>query len=219
MDVYPSIAGMSNRSSAPMAPTTRRDSDAAVRRRNGAAISSQFKRKKQKDWPTRKPCSSDLKLLHRQGERIQPRVTFSHNSTMQVYIPDHHYARNKCYTKEDRQKFGSETLSEAMRIKRLVAKAPGESAKDSFKYLIKENIVSIEEIVGIEHLVLGNSASKLPKSRRDHVRAVLMEQERQHCDCDESRVQADRVESLRQFSTSRSSKSARRARIRAAMAA
>ena len=137
---------------------------------------------------------------------------------MHIYCPDPHYRRNKSYTKQDRKSFGSEAFSEAIRIKRLVLSTPGASTKDSFKYLLKHDIVSLEEIVGIEHLVLGKSASKLLKERQDHSRAVLMEQDRQ-CMQEKAKEHIDPMKKLGEFSASRSLESAKRARIRAAMAA
>lgn len=171
------------------------------------------------DWPRRMSCSpvntQDWQSL---CKKLQPRVTFSERSSMHIYRPDPRYGRNKSYTKEDRKNFGSEAFSEAIRIKRLVLSTPGASTKDSFKYLLKHNIISLEEIVGIEHLVLGKSASKLLKERQDHSRAVLMEQERQ---CVQEKIQehVDPMKKLGEFSASRSLKSVKRARIRAAMAA
>ncbi|KAL7539252.1 hypothetical protein ACHAWF_006348 [Thalassiosira exigua] len=158
-------------------------------------------------------CSTSDSL----GKKLRPRVAFSEKSTMQIYIPDPRYVKSKSYTQEDKEKFTFEALSEAVRIKRLASTTPGASTKDSFKYLVQERIVSIEEIVGIEHIVLGKSASKLPKERQDHAWAVLSEQERQRRGLSE--VEDDPMESLGQFSASSSMKSARRARIRAAMAA
>ncbi|KAL7534770.1 hypothetical protein ACHAWF_004947 [Thalassiosira exigua] len=164
---------------------------------------------------SRKPSLRGTKS-DRLGKKVRPRVTFSEKSTLQIYIPDPRYTRSKSYTREDKEKFSFEALSEIMRIKRLVVATPG-STKDSFRYLLEEKIVSVEEIVGIEHIVLGKSASKLAKERQDHALAVLSEQERQLCGA--SKVEDDPIENLGQFSASRSSKSARRARIRAAMAA
>ena len=110
--------------------------------------------------------------------------------------------------------------------------------KSSFKYLLKNNLISYEEIVGIEHLVLGNSASKIVKVRKEHARAVLLEQHRMKTkkmmdeDDSNAKMQVDEegmkydmkkmhiIENkLGEVAASRSSKSVKRARIRAAMAA
>mmetsp|Transcript_17194 Transcript_17194/g.27931 ORF Transcript_17194/g.27931 Transcript_17194/m.27931 type:complete len:282 (+) Transcript_17194:238-1083(+) len=169
------------------------------------------------DWPRRMSCCSantdDWQRLYKQ---LQPKVTFSERSSMHVYCPDPLYVRNKSYTKTDRKNFGSEALSEAIRIKRLILTTPGASAKDSFKCLLKNNIISLEELLGIEHLVFCKSASKLLKERKGYAREVLTEHRRQrHVE----KVQYDHTEKLGEFSASRSAKSVKRARIRAAMAA
>eukprot|EP00571_Detonula_confervacea_P015655 CAMPEP_0172310090 /NCGR_PEP_ID=MMETSP1058-20130122/11290_1 /TAXON_ID=83371 /ORGANISM="Detonula confervacea, Strain CCMP 353" /LENGTH=241 /DNA_ID=CAMNT_0013022853 /DNA_START=62 /DNA_END=787 /DNA_ORIENTATION=+ len=165
------------------------------------------------DWPRRMSCCSvnaqDWQSL---CKKLHPRVTFSESSSMHIYHPDPLYARNKSYTKEDRKSFGTEAMLEAIRIKRLVLSTPG-ATKDSFKYLLKNNLLSLEEIVGIEHLVLRKSASKMLKERRDHARAVLMAQQKLKMQ------DHDTTKKLGEFSASKSIKSAKRARIRAAMAA
>ena len=180
------------------------------------------------DWQSLYKCLDDRKNL---------RVSFSERSSMQVYLPDPLYIRNKSYTKEERERFGTATLSEAIRIKKLLLSTPGSSTKSSFKYLLQNNLISYEEIVGIEQLVLGNSASKVVKVRKEHARAVLLEQHRMMkrvMDEDDSKAKmkddADDMKydmkkmhiienKLGELSASRSSKSVKRARIRAAMAA
>mmetsp|Transcript_550 Transcript_550/g.1173 ORF Transcript_550/g.1173 Transcript_550/m.1173 type:complete len:241 (+) Transcript_550:98-820(+) len=163
-------------------------------------------------------CSTNT--LHEQGirKKVFPpkQVTISDQSRMYIYNSDPFYTRKKSYTKAERTNFTSETLSEVVRIKRLIMSTPGASTTDSFKYLLKNNIISLEEMVGIEHLILCRSMPKLLKERQDHVRAVLMEQERQRV---KRTVQEDPTETLREFSWTRSIRSAKKARIRAAMAA
>lgn len=148
--------------------------------------------------------------------------------------------KTKSYSKEERKQFGRDALSEAIRIKKLVLRAsrPSSSTKDVFKFLLKNNVIGLEEIVGIEHLVLGKSASKLLKERKDHARAVLLEQDRmeQMSRVERQLMQQQQLQEQKQVSTkkisddsqvdrlgayaaSRSSKAVKRARIRAAMAA
>mmetsp|Transcript_8001 Transcript_8001/g.17217 ORF Transcript_8001/g.17217 Transcript_8001/m.17217 type:complete len:283 (+) Transcript_8001:88-936(+) len=171
------------------------------------------------DWPRRTSCCSintqDWQNLYKQ---LQPKVTFSERSIMHVYLPDPLHLKHKSYSKSDRKDFSTETFLEAIRIKRLIKATPGTSTKDSFKSLIKNNIISLEEIVGIEHLVLDKSARKLAKERQDHSRAVLMEQRRQH-QVETMMQEGDCTRKLGEFSASRTVGSSRRARIRAAMAA
>mmetsp|Transcript_14252 Transcript_14252/g.25050 ORF Transcript_14252/g.25050 Transcript_14252/m.25050 type:complete len:253 (-) Transcript_14252:56-814(-) len=169
------------------------------------------------DQVQRMSCSSvntqDLQSLCKKLQ--QKKVTFSERSSLYIYDHDPLYGRYKSYTKAERENFGSEVLSEAIRIKRLVLTSPGASTKDSFNYLLKNNIISLEEIVGLEHLVLSKSTSKLSKERKDHAKAVLMEQGRQLV----KNMQDGRTEKLGEFSASSSFKAAKLARIRAAMAA
>mmetsp|Transcript_14251 Transcript_14251/g.25049 ORF Transcript_14251/g.25049 Transcript_14251/m.25049 type:complete len:253 (-) Transcript_14251:138-896(-) len=169
------------------------------------------------DWPRRMSCcSANTEDRQSPCKQLQAKVTFSERSSMHVYCPDPLYVRNKSYTKTDRKNFGSEALSEVIRIKRLILTTPGASAKDSFKCLLKNNIISLEELLGIEHLVFCKSASKLLKERKGYAREVLTEHRRQrHVE----KVQYDHTEKLGEFSASRSAKSVKRARIRAAMAA
>lgn len=172
------------------------------------------------DWPrsaTRCPANTqDWQSLYK---KLKPRVTFSERSSMYVYRPDPSYVLNKSYTKEERRGFSTEALTEAIRIKKLVLSTPGASTKDSFKFLLKNDVITLEEIVGIEHLVLGKSASKLLKERQDHAKAVLMKQCQQRMEEGKSKLQDDSMTKLGEFSASRSMKSVKRARIRAAMAA
>lgn len=169
------------------------------------------------DWPRRiSSCSADndtddwqfLCQMINQDRR----VSFSDRSSLLTYEEHPPYVRSKAYTKEDRKAFSSEVLQEACRIKRLVLAAPGASVKESFKYLVRNKTIKIEEVVGIEHLVFGVSSTKLLKERKDHARAVVTEQRRYH-HADE------KAERLGQFAALRSSKSAKHAKIRAAMAA
>ncbi len=115
------------------------------------------------------------KMLHKV---LRPRVAFSERSTMYLYHLDQQYNHAKSYSKEDYKFFGRNSLLEAVRIKKLVLSTPsGASTKESVLYLLENNVLSPEEILGIEHLVLCNLSMRM-QERRDHVRAVLSEQRR-----------------------------------------
>lgn len=161
-------------------------------------------------------CSVNIQDWKNLSKQLQPNVSFSEVSTMYVYYPDPHCETNKAYTKKERKGFVSEAMSEAIRIKWLILSTPGTSTKDSFKSLLKNNTVSLEEVVGIEHLALNRSVSKLLKERQDHNRAILSEQSRQHR---AGKMQDDHMTELGEFSASRSVKSVKQARMRATMAA
>lgn len=181
------------------------------------------------DWPHQRRrmsyCDESESINNEDWQSLykklrSPNVTFSERSSMHIYRPDPHYTKTKSYTKVERKAFGSDALREAIRIKRLVISAESgkASTKDSFKFLLKNNVIRLEEIVGIEHLVLGKSAAKLLKERRDHSRAILREQERQ-CLQHKKLKHNDPMGKLGEFSVNRTLKSVKRARIRAAMAA
>jgi hypothetical protein len=145
--------------------------------------------------------------------RPRLRVTISEHSTMLLYHLDEKYSHAKSYSKEDYNFFQRFTLIEAVRIKRLVPSTPsGESAKSSVLDLLKKNVVSIDEVTGIEHLVLRNSPSMVAQERKDHVKAVLSEQRQM------GRSKRD-TDKLAAFSASSSLRSSKYARIRGAMAA
>ena len=115
------------------------------------------------------------------------------------------------YTAEDRDAFGVEAYLEMCRIKDLVASAPQESSTDSLKSLLKDKSILIEELVGIEHLVIG-SPTTVKRVRREHSNAVLRKQR-------EQQMQAEDPTSLAKFAKKLSRKSCHSARARAAMAA
>lgn len=191
-------------------------------------------------------------------------VTFSAQSSMRVYHPDPHYMKTKAYTKKERQLLSKEAISDALRIKHLMlsfssshdvmssshsnTSSRSDVAKSTFKYLIKHNIISLEEIVGIEHLVFSRSPLKIVKERKEHARVVLKEQYRMlrsmHNMSKTAATSASHEEQastkviqedpsrqddmkkispiemkLGELSAKRSLKNAKRARVRAAMAA
>ncbi len=178
------------------------------------------------DWPR---CMSDC-LANSQDwlsmhKTLRQRVTISERSTMQLYHLDQIYAQTKSYSKDDCQRFSRDSLMEAVKIKNLVVSSTpiGASTKESFKNLLKNDVLLPEEIRGIEHLLLYKSASMVLQDRRDHARAVLLMQHRMETlakdPVKQGKVQGDIAEALASFSASRSSRSVKHARIRASMAA
>jgi hypothetical protein len=132
------------------------------------------------------------------------------------------YAHTKSYWRDDCKRFSRESQTEAARIKKLVHSftSSGMSTEEFFKYLIKHDAILLEEIRGIEHLILCKLASKFVEGRRDHTRSVLAVQHRMETlASDQMKIQDDLVEILAQFSASRSSRSSRDARTRATRAA
>ena len=173
------------------------------------------------DWP--RPMSGCTQERQSLRKLLKPRVTFSEMSSMQLYHIDQLYADSKSYSKKDFKRFSKDILMEAERIKNLVLLTSSDaSTKESCRYLIENNVIMPEEILGIDHLI-SKSAYKLLQERRNHPRAVLSEKYRIEALTSDSMKQMkshdDLVKQLATFSALRSSRSAKRARIRASTAA
>jgi hypothetical protein len=168
------------------------------------------------DWPrriTRDCWDVDAKarcntLSH---HHYPPRVvTFSKLSSVQIYHRNPMDMRELSYTKDERKQFCTEAVAECLRIRQLLHSTPGGFNKDSFKCLIKNNVISLEDIVGIDHMVLGKSAS-LIKERQELIRSVVSAQ------YDIAMKGGDSTEKLAEFCASQSSRAVKRARVRAAL--
>ena len=168
-------------------------------------------------WPSfnsSKSCASSI------ADACAPRkshgltVQFSENSTLHFYEKYPTSPQSLAYTKEDRDEFGKDALLEGLRIKNLIATAPGDSVCESMKYLLRHRFITKAEIVGIDHFITGTSTSVL-QTRRNHSAAVLKKQ-------NELRHDQELEEPawyLAKFAQSRSHKSTERARTRAAFSA
>ena len=153
-------------------------------------------------------ASGSDKRLHRKLRTVQ----FSESSQLYVYERESMYLlKSLAYTKEDRNDFGKDALLEGFRIKNLIAAAPHDSVTDSIKYLRHQGVISKEELIGIDHFVLG---SNVKRTRERHSAAVLRRQEEQ-----QGQQLDDPALKLGEFARSSSLRSSKRARIRAAMAA
>jgi hypothetical protein len=180
------------------------------------------------DWPRRmSDCSTIARACRRKRKILQHHVTFSVSSSMQLYHLDEHYAQAKSYSKDDCKGFSRESMMEAIRITKLILSSTppddaSASTSEKFEHLLKTDVISSEDIRGIEHLILCKSPSKLLQKRRDHASAVLSMQHRMETlakeDINEAKVQDYLVKKLATFSASRSSISAKHARTRASMA-
>jgi len=136
-----------------------------------------------------------------------PRVTFYPSADIKPYDLDLQYAQAKSYSKEEMKGFKKTMYLDVVRIKRCVQSMT--TSKQSLLRLLKNDIISSEDIRGIEHLLMCKTFSNVVyQARRDHVRAVLLEQKR-------LAGEATLSERLAQFSGSKSSKSVMHARIRA----
>eukprot|EP00984_Skeletonema_dohrnii_P000504 scaffold166_cov106-Skeletonema_dohrnii-CCMP3373.AAC.16 len=142
----------------------------------------------------------------------RPRVFFAEMATLNIYANnrDDLDQSNIAYSTQDRDLLHAEAQQEADRIKVLIITAPQESRAESMIYLLENNIVAKEEVVGIEHLVLDNSNRS--EIRKRHSMAVLKkQQEQQHPSL------RDPVNALGKFARKNSLESRNRARARAAL--
>ena len=120
------------------------------------------------DWPRR--ASSK--------ETDQSGVSFSEFSTLLAYDDLDYLDLEKAYSKEDREIFGAQAMIEADRINNLIISSPPASVKESVKYLLKNNIITREELVGIDHLIL-RRRTRVMQVRREHMTTVLRKQNEQ----------------------------------------
>eukprot|EP00984_Skeletonema_dohrnii_P021348 scaffold10642_cov155-Skeletonema_dohrnii-CCMP3373.AAC.15 len=120
------------------------------------------------DWPRR----ASSKEIDQSG------VSFSEFSTLRVYDDLDYLYLKKAYSKVDREIFGAQAMMEADRIKNLIFNSPPASVKESVKYLLKNNIITREELVGIDHLIL-RRRKRVLQVRRNHMAAVLRKQNEQ----------------------------------------
>ena len=145
------------------------------------------------DWPKREStasiCSFDSAedednvtsaSISSKGQRRPLRdvhVEFSATSQLYVYERESKsLLRSLSYTKKDYDEFGKEAMLEGLQIKNTIATAPHDSNAESIKHLLEHDIVSKEDLVGLEHVVLGKPSTVL-KMRKFHASAVLLKQQ------------------------------------------
>ncbi len=170
------------------------------------------------DWPKRRTSyesgdAADWQALCARLHANQKAVVFSEYSSLHVYNEDLRYQMNKSYSSSERKQFGKEAVLESHRIKSLVTHFPIQG--NSIRYLLSHNIISREEILGIEHMVSNRAATRIFRERRDHSARVLMEQQKMK----ERKELDDPSGKLAVVALTRSLRSVKRARFRAALAA
>ncbi len=161
-----------------------------------------------------------LQFIKSELNTQRPRVSFSEMSTLNIY--DNYrgglHRRNMTYSSQDQDTFQTEATQEADRIKVLIITAPQQSRADSVKHLLKNNIVSREELVGIEHMALEDSNRS--DIRKRHSRAVLRKQQEQRQQQQQHQGYVslrDPAIALGKFARKNSLESRNRARARAAL--
>ncbi|KAL7477209.1 hypothetical protein ACHAW6_003022 [Cyclotella cf. meneghiniana] len=159
------------------------------------------------DWPHSKSpslCRNTCK-----------KVTISEHSQLRLFKV--HKAASQWYSSKDREAFQAEALCEAFRIRELMAAASegGNTRGKATLYLIQRNLLSPEEMLGIEDLISSvASARRSCNERRLHVALVLKKQEEL-----KKISESDISNKLAELASARSSKHVDRARLRAALAA
>ena len=138
-------------------------------------------------WPKRESSvlsydsdeDDDVASTNSSNKSLRRTVHFLETSTLHVYERESKYLlRSLSYTKEDRQEFGRNAMLEGFRIKKLIAAAPYDSNSESIKHLLRQGIIRKEDMIGIEHFILGEP-SNVVKMRKRHAAAVLWKQHEQ----------------------------------------
>ena len=163
---------------------------------------------KRKANNSRRPVAKSFKESHQ--------VRFSEASQLHLYErPPISLLQSLSYSTDDRDKFGMEAILEGNRIQNLIASAAPASTTESLKFLLKENIITLDELIGIDNFIMGKP-TRVRKIRKRHSAAVLRKQR-------EVRLQAQTLQEdaaliLARFAEQNSQKSTQNALVRAAMA-
>jgi hypothetical protein len=139
-------------------------------------------------------------------------VSFSKYSTKRVYETDPYYEGLKSYSSADQKTFRKETVHDASRIIHLVSTVPLPTGM-AIHELMKQGLLTREELLGIEHLVSMNAEQALHK-RRSYMNLVLGVQ-KQIREKNENEVNAGM---LAVVAIAKSSRMVEKARLRAALA-
>ena len=115
------------------------------------------------------------------------------------------------YSSADRKAFQDEAVREGRRIQHLISLHSGQTGRAIY-HLMKFDLLSKEDLLGIENLISKDAANKALKQRHDHVALVLRVQKEMR---ERNQESADK---LAQFIIHSSSNSVQIARLRAALA-
>ncbi|KAL7474703.1 hypothetical protein ACHAW6_000663 [Cyclotella cf. meneghiniana] len=159
------------------------------------------------DWPEDVPSPS---------RNTCKKVTISEHSQLRLFNA-RIAASQGWYSSKDREVFQAEAVCEAFRIRELMAVASegGNKRGKATLYLIQRNLLSPEEMLGIEDLINSvSSARRASNVRRLHTALVLRKQEEL-----QKMGESNISNKLAELASYGSSKHAERARLRAALAA
>lgn len=138
-------------------------------------------------------------------------VSFATYSELRVYRLDAKFERRKCYSSPERKAFQAQALCDAFRIQRLMEACPYHGGH-AVHYLIERDFMAPEELLGIEHLIMG--AQKITVDRRRHAKYVMKAQE------ELKKTKDDNADlKLAYIAAAKSTKAFEKARLRAALAA
>lgn len=144
-------------------------------------------------------------------------VRFSEASQLHLYErPPISLLQSLSYSTDDRDKFGMEAILEGNRIQNLIASAPPASATESLKFLLKQNMITLDELIGIDNFIMGKP-TRVTKIRKRHSAAVLRKQKEVRLQA-QTLLQEDAALILGRFAEQNSQKSTQNALGRAAMA-
>lgn len=142
---------------------------------------------------------------------VTKKVAFATYSELQVYRLDPVFESRKSYTSSERKAFRAQALHDAFYIQRLMENCPYEGGH-AMNYLIERNLLSPEDLLGIEDLITG--AEKITVERRRYAKYVMKTQ------LELKKTQASDADlKLAYVAAAKSMKAFEKARLRAALAA
>ncbi|KAL3796541.1 hypothetical protein HJC23_009672 [Cyclotella cryptica] len=163
------------------------------------------------EWPRRKSLSEydDIDVT----PNPMKRVTFSTYSSARFFKCSASYRANMSHSSADCKLFRAEVAREGLRIQRLMSSSCSSMKTGNvIHHLVGLNVLSMEELVGIEHLVSKGAPIRLVHERRSHAAIVLKAQS-------EMKQRNDiTFDDLARVAVASSSRSVQKARLRAALA-
>lgn len=97
------------------------------------------------------------------------KMQFNDTSIIWLYHEDDSYAKRKAFSKADRERFRANALRDATRVLKILRQAPQEA---SLPTQLRSCGIPLENIVGLEHLILEKHSSS---KRKKHIETVLAE--------------------------------------------
>ncbi|KAL7478451.1 hypothetical protein ACHAW6_004216 [Cyclotella cf. meneghiniana] len=104
------------------------------------------------EWPQQEASAS---TQHKSLTKPK-RVKFSKYSTRRVYMSDEYYEEEKSYSSVDQKIFRNQAINAALEIKRLISSC-NLPAGLAVQQLMKQGLLTREELLGIEHLIRDNT--------------------------------------------------------------